>query len=98
MNLFSMRTSAKKTYLRLEREKREKKRDVLKMQFSVTTPNHVGVSDTTCFKLNNFYYYICVIIDLYSRKVVAHSISPKHSTQLITGAFKRAFADNRVMD
>ena len=53
--------------------------------------DHVWVSDTTCFKLNNLYYYICVIIDLYSRRVVAHSISPKHSTQLITRAFKSAF-------
>jgi len=91
MNLCSMRTSAKKTYLRLERGSREKKKDSLQMQFSVSTPNHVWVSDTTHFKLNNQHYFICVIIDLFSRKVVAHSISPKHSTQLITGSFKSAY-------
>ena len=68
------------------------------MQFSVTMPNRVWVSDTTCFKLNKLYYYICVIIDLYSRKVVAHSISQKHSTQLITGAFKNAFKTRQPDD
>ena len=98
MNLYSVRTSAKKTYLRLERGNREKKKDSLQMQFSVTTPNHVWVSDTTCFNLNNRHYYICVIIDLYSRKAVAHSISPKHSTQLITRAFKSAFENRQPGD
>ena len=68
------------------------------MQFSVSTPNHVWVSDTTCFNLNNQHYYICVIIDLFSRKVVAYSISPKHSTQLITGAFKAAFENRKPGD
>ncbi|MGM9671106.1 MAG: DDE-type integrase/transposase/recombinase [Oscillospiraceae bacterium] len=45
----------------------------------------------TCFKIKDDYLYICVILDLFSRKVVAHRISQKNSTQLITGTFKQAF-------
>lgn len=56
------------------------------------------VSDVTCFKLENKFYYICIIVDLYSRKVIAYKISQKHSTQLITGTFKLAYADRKPDD
>ncbi|HVI39589.1 MAG TPA: IS3 family transposase, partial [Anaerovoracaceae bacterium] len=65
----------------------------LQQQFDVSEPNRVWVSDTTHFKVKEKHYYICVILDLFSRKVVAHKISTKHSTYLITSAFKRAFED-----
>ena len=29
-------------------------------------------------------YYLCAIVDLYSRKVIAHKVSTRNSTQLIT--------------
>ena len=45
----------------------------------------------TCFKINNKYLYICVILDLFSRKAVAHRVSPKNSTYLITSTFRQAF-------
>lgn len=51
------------------------------------------VSDTTCFKVKGRSYFLCVIIDLFSRKVVAHNISTKHSTYLTTTTLKRALAD-----
>ena len=35
--------------------------------------------------------YTCVILDLFSRKVVAYKISKKNSTQLITSTFKMAW-------
>ena len=38
-------------------------------------PNEVWVSDVTYFSVFNRMYYICVIIDLYARKVIAHKIS-----------------------
>lgn len=42
-------------------------------------------------KLYERYYYVCVILDLYSRMVIAYKISQKNSTQLITGTFKLAY-------
>lgn len=53
--------------------------------------NRIWVSDVTCFKINQNYLYICVILDLFSRKVVAHRVSPKNSTYLITSTFRQAF-------
>lgn len=95
MNLYSIRTEAKKNYTRFNYEK---KKDSLKMVFSVKAPNQVWVSDVTCFKLENKLYYICSIIDLYSRKVIAYKISQKHSTQLITSTFKLAYSERKPAD
>ena len=92
MNLFSIRIDAKRTYTRFNAEK---KKDSLKMNFSAKAPNQVWVSDTTYFKLNGKMHYICAILDLYSRKVIAYKISQKHSTQLITSTFRLAYADRR---
>ena len=65
----------------------------LQQEFDTSAPNQVWVSDTTCFKVKEQYFYICIILDLFSRKVVAHKISAKHSTYLVTSAFKRAFSE-----
>lgn len=89
MNLHSIRNGAKEDYLKFNYEK---KKDALKMNFSVKAPNQVWVSDVTYFKLDGKFQYICAIIDLYSRKVIAYKISQKHSTQLITATFKLAYA------
>lgn len=35
--------------------------------------------------------YVCAILDLFSRKVVAHRVSPKNSTYLTTSTFRQAF-------
>lgn len=58
-----------------------------------STPNQIWVSDVTFFKLNKNAFYICVIIDLFSRKVVAHKISTKNSTQLVKSTFKTAYKE-----
>jgi len=72
---------------------RTRRSNILQQQFNVSEPNKVWVSDTTCFKVKEQYYYICVILDLFSRKIVAHRVSPKHSTYLITSTFKQAYAE-----
>lgn len=59
----------------------------------ISQPNHFWVSDVTCFKINDKYHYVCMILDLFSRKIVAHGMSPKNSTYLITSTFKRAFKE-----
>ena len=51
------------------------------------------VSDVTCFKINNSYLYICLIIDLCSRKVIGYRTSLRNSTQLITKTFRAAFIE-----
>lgn len=88
MGLVSIRQNAKALY---EQEKREFYKNRLKQQFNVKTPNSVWVSDVTYFKCNNKNYYICVIIDLYARKVIGYKIGFNNSTQLIKSTFKIAY-------
>lgn len=44
----------------------------LKQQFLLETPNMVWVSDITYVKVAGGTYYLCVILDLYSRKVISY--------------------------
>lgn len=70
-----------------------KKENVLRRNFRSDYPNRVWVSDVTSVKIKGRYYYICVIIDLFSRKVVAFRIGLSNSTQLITSTFKAAYQE-----
>ena len=91
MGLSSVRTTAKQDYLNLRES--GKKRNVLRQQFNATRPNEVWVSDVTCFRLQDRNHYICVILDLFSRKVIAYKVSKKNSTQLVTSTFKSAWEE-----
>ncbi len=88
MGIKSIRGSAKKDYIRLTSQR---KVDMVKMNFTTSRPNEIWVSDVSCFKVKDLYQYVCVILDLYSRKVIAYRISTVHSTQLITKTFKNAY-------
>ena len=90
MGLRSISTHSKKDHDVLTR-----KQNIVQRQFHADTPNSVWVSDITCFKIKNKYLYVCVILDLFSRKVIACRISQRNSTQLITSTFKKAFGDRK---
>lgn len=88
---FSIRGGAKKHYLQLQ----EKKRNILNQQFTVSKPNEVWVGDVTQFLYNDRKYFICVILDLFARKVVGYRISPSNSTQLTKGTFRAAYESRK---
>ena len=83
MGLQSIRHRAKAIY-----EKEVKAKNKVNQQFQTTRPNEIWVSDVTYFRTPYNSYYICVILDLYSRKVLAHRIALNNSTQLVKNAFK----------
>jgi transposase InsO family protein/transposase-like protein len=84
---FSIRSSAKTLYL----QNKSRKENILNQEFNPQRTNEVWVSDVTYFKYNNKTFYICVIIDLFARKVIACRISMKNSTQLTKSTFKIAY-------
>ena len=88
MNISSIRSDSKRIYKQLNKQR---KKDMLGMNFSAKKPNQIWTSDITYFKCQNKTYYICVIVDLYSRMAVACKISRKQSTQLISSTFKVAY-------
>ncbi len=59
--------------------------------FEANAPDQIWVSDVTYFKFKENPYYICVIIDLFSRKVVAYKVGRSNSTQLVKMTFRDAY-------
>lgn len=84
---FSVRAGAKKLYLQNQKHME----NMLCQQFSVSKPNEVWVSDVTEIKYGKYKYYICAVLDLFSRKVVAFHISMKATVQLVNRTIKKAF-------
>ena len=94
MGLQSITRYSKRDYQKGKRL--AKKQNVLQRQFKADEPNRVWGSDVTCFKINDKYLYICVILDLFSRKVVAYRVSPKNSTYLISSTFRQAYQNRNA--
>ena len=55
----------------------------------------VWVSDITAYRFHHEYFYICAILDLFSRKVIAYRVAKTSSTQLITLASRQAYSERR---
>lgn len=86
MGLFSIRNDSKLFY-----EKNNKgHKNRVRRQFNPDAPNQVWVSDVTYYKLKGKHYYICVILDLYSRMVIACKVSKRNSSALVKMAIKEA--------
>ncbi len=91
MGIGSVRQSAKKLY----EDECKKHKNYLNQQFDTHSPNEVWVSDVTYFKFNEKAYYICVVIDLFSRKVISYKVGKKNSTQLVTSTLKMAYENRK---
>ena len=63
----------------------------LEQKFYPDEPNSVWASDTTYIRVGNKWYYLCVIIDLFSRKVIAWKISGRHDVDLTLSTFRLAY-------
>ena len=65
----------------------------LNQHFNPLVPNSVWASDFTYIKVNGSFHYLCVVIDLFSRKVIGWSLSNRHNVDLTQKAFAKAFSD-----
>ena len=63
----------------------------LKGKFLTDAPNKIWVSDITYIKIEGCFVYLCVVIDLYSRKVIAYKVSKNIDTDLVKQTFLTAF-------
>ena len=66
-------------------------KNLLSRNFDQPKPNLVWASDITYVKVGAQYDYICVILDLYSRKVLAYRISSNMDAALVMATFEVAF-------
>lgn len=88
LGLESIRENAKKDYKKRQEYQRK---NLLAQNFKASRQNELWVSDITYFKVKDCSIYFCVIIDLFSRKIVGYRVSRKCSVQLVSATFKEAF-------
>lgn len=88
LGLECIQRGAKSSY---RRQQERMKRNLLNREFKAERINQKWVSDITYFKLKNYPVYLCVILDLFSRRVIEYKVSKKCSTNLVTATFKKAF-------
>lgn len=64
----------------------------LQQQFYPKMPNLVWAGDFTYIKVNGKWYYLCIVMDLFSRKIIAWHISGRPDVDFVMTAFKKAYA------
>ena len=63
----------------------------LQRNFLTEAPNTVWVSDITYARVGHDFLYLCVVIDLYARKVISYAVSEYIDENLVTEAFESAY-------
>lgn len=72
--------------------------NLLDRNFIVDSPNKVWVSDITYIRTLSGWLYLCVILDLYSRKVVGWSMRNHMETSLVNSALDMAITNRQIED
>lgn len=70
-------------------------RNKLGQQFTQIEPNKAWVSDITYLYVNYCMYYLCIIIDLFSRKVVSYALSEEANASLAIETYQSAYNQRR---
>jgi putative transposase len=69
--------------------------NLLNRNFTAKAPDQVWVADTTYLPVVGGFIYLCVILDLFSRKVVGWSVADRLDAELSGEALQRALATRR---
>lgn len=63
----------------------------LEQNFRQPAPDKFWVGDVTCIVIDKNKYYLCVVMELFSRKILAYELSSRNSNSLTVNTFKKAF-------
>ena len=80
----------KKPHKPLDMGKAPEKYKNLVKEYKPQAPNEVWAADFTYIKLNEKFYYIATVIDIYSREILSVVISEHHEKTLVIEAYKQA--------
>ncbi|NLD19322.1 MAG: DDE-type integrase/transposase/recombinase [Clostridiales bacterium] len=69
----------------------------LKQKFYPEEPNQVWAGDITYLRVGSTWFYLCVIIHLFSRKVISWKISGNNNVDLTIATFKSAFEESAFL-
>lgn len=64
--------------------------NLLRQRFNPEAPNQVWASDITYIHTSRGFCYLCVVLDLYSRKVIGWKVSRKADTSLVVSTVEDA--------
>lgn len=65
--------------------------NILDRCFNADYPNQKWVSDITYIWAENRWYYLCMVMDLYARKIIAYKISNRINQQLVQDTIRLAY-------
>jgi putative transposase len=69
--------------------------NTLNREFAQTEVKRMVVSDLTYVKVQNQWHYICVLVDLFNREMIGHSVGPHKDAALVSRAFATVTGDLR---
>ncbi len=92
MQLPKMSTEKKPVYKKKVKQAEGECKNLLKQQFNPEAPNRVWASDITYIWTRTGFCYLCVVLDLYSRKVIGWKISKKIDSMLVIEATEAALS------
>ena len=72
--------------------------NLLKRQFDQAKPNQVWVTDITYIPIPNGMLYMCAVVDLCGRKVLAYRIAGNMAASLVTDTIRDAMQQEKVTD
>lgn len=67
--------------------------NILAQKFNQSKPNAVWVCDFTYIRAGGRFYYLCAIMDLYARKIIAYKLSSRIDTQLAVDTLNLAVTE-----
>ena len=91
MDLQSIRIGSKKRHY----DETRKCQNIVKRNFTAERPNQIWVSDVTYYRFDEMQYFICVIMDLYARRVIAYKVGYSNNTHLAKETFRMAYESRK---
>ena len=70
----------------------------LNREFSQEQPMNVVVTDLTYVKVDNFWFYVCFILDLFNREIIGYSAGPNKTADLVMQAMATIEGDLHMVN
>jgi len=65
--------------------------NVLQKNFDPIAPNQVWVSDITYVRIGSRFCYVCAILDLFARKLIAWNAGTRPTAEFVSDTFNAAY-------
>ena len=94
LNIESNRNTASRKYQRMRRQLANKLRK-RESEFTASAPNRLWVCDVTELHYRRARVYLCVIVDIFARKVVGFQFGVRNCTRLVVRTFLSAYESRK---